>query len=123
MARFGAGGFFRDFWLYRTQLWRRPDGAGDQRSQHDFKISKEGVGRLHLWVHGLAPVDRHLDASPELAGRNSEDEPLLAADPFDGRDALRRIEAGIVLIEVARAHQMLRDQLLEMGRDIQRSNQ
>src|SRR5258708_31126562 len=114
MARFGAGGFFRDFWLYRPQLWRRPDGAGDQRSQHDFKISKEGAGRLHLWVHGLAPVDRHLDASPELAGRNSEDEPLLAAEPRDGPDPLRRLQPGIFLLEVPRGHQMPEDHRLRM---------
>ena len=73
----------------------------------------------------MVAVDRHLDASREVAGGNAsgEHEPLLAADPFDRRDTLLAIEAGIFLIEVAGLNQMLGKQLLDMGRAFERGDE
>ena len=50
----------------------------------------------------------------------AQHELLLAADPFDGRDHLLRIEAGIFLIDVAALNQMLGKQFLDMGRALER---
>src|SRR5437660_5912628 len=110
-------------WLVHKRLGRRADGAGNERSQHDFKVLEEGRERLHVWVGGFGSVDGHLDASPELARGDPQYEPLPAAHPFDRRDALRGIETGILLIEVAALSQMFGKQLLDMRGAVQRSDQ
>jgi len=47
---------------------------------------------------------------------------LLAADPFDRRATLRDIEPGIFLIEIAGLDQMFGEQLLDVGRAVERSD-
>ena len=107
------------------RLRRQTGRAGHQRSQHDFKILEEGLGRLHRRMHGFGPADGHLDAAGEAAGGHvfGKAQPLLAADPFDRRDQLLAIETGMFLIEIAGLDQMLGEQLLDMRRAVERCDE
>jgi len=108
--------------------WRRrqwSEGAGDQHPRHDGEIADECVGRLHPGVWPIGAVDRHLDAARKLLRRHAarQRKTLLAADPLDRRRTVGGVKAGIFLVEVARLQQMFGEQLLDMGRTVERGDE
>ena len=48
---------------------------------------------------------------------------MLAAQPFDRRRAVSGVEAGVFLVEVARLSEMFGEQLLDMGRAVERRDE